>query len=202
MLIKICGLTRMEDIDLLSELGVHAVGFVLWPESPRALTLARARSLARALPPFVTTVGVLVDPTSTEIQEVADAGLQVAQIHGTVPPVARERAPLRILRTASLATGDSLIDADLPEGETVLLDAHDPLRRGGTGQTIDWVRAARVAQQRPVILAGGLSPDNVADAIRQVRPRGVDVSSGVERSPGIKDHARLAAFVRAVRSAI
>lgn len=196
MTIKICGITRVEDARVAAGLGVHALGFVLWPGSPRAVTPGRAGAIIDALPPFIVPVGVFVDPDAALLRECRDAGVQVAQIVGAVPDVP---TGMRVLRVVTLAPGDGGIWPDVPGDAPILVDAHDPERRGGTGRTIDWPAVAPIAARRPVILAGGLRPDNVAAAIALARPAGVDVSSGVETAPGVKDHERMAAFVAAVR---
>ena len=197
--IKICGMTREVDAVLAASLGVWAVGFVLWGGSPRQTNVARVREIIRELPPTVTPVGVFVDPSDDEIAAAVDAGIQVAQVHGVVPEVRNFYRPPLIIRAVHLARDGS--DAIEPPVDdiTVLLDAYDPDRRGGTGKTVDWNRAAAIARSRQVILAGGLTPENVGEAIAQVQPYGVDVASGVESSPGVKDHARMGAFIDAVR---
>ena len=197
MLIKICGITQVEDALAASRLGVHALGFVLWAGSPRAVPLGTVRAILERVPPLVTPVGVFVDPSETDIAAARAAGIQVAQVHGRVPALP-DGMPL--IRAASLAAEGPGISPEAPGTETLLLDAHDPVRHGGTGRTIDWARARAVAARRRVILAGGLTPENVGAAIDAVRPLGVDVSSGVERSPGAKDPDKLAAFVAAVRA--
>jgi phosphoribosylanthranilate isomerase len=194
--IKVCGITREDDARAAAGLGVHALGFVFWPGSPRAIAPARAAALIRILPPFITPVGVFVDPAADLVAECHAAGIRVAQIVGEVPALP---AGLALLRAVTLAPGGEGIVPDPPGDGPVLVDAHDPIRRGGTGRTIDWAAVAAVARRRPVILAGGLRADNVGEAIRQARPAGVDVSSGVEQAPGVKDHRQLAAFVAAVR---
>ncbi len=200
MTIKICGITRETDALAAAALDVHALGFVFWAASPRAMTLEAAGRIIAALPPFVTPVGVFVDPDEDLLARARDvAGIHVAQVHGSLP--ARRVPGLAVLRAVHLAPVDAIIEPDVPDAEAILLDAADPVLHGGTGRTLDWPRAALVAARRRLILAGGLTPDNVAEAIRTVRPSGVDVSSGVERAPGIKDHDRLAAFVAAVRTA-
>jgi phosphoribosylanthranilate isomerase len=197
MMIKVCGITRLEDARAAAALGVDALGFVLWPGSPRAVSADAVRSILEVLPPFVTPVGVFVDPTDAEVRIARDAGIGVAQIHGAVPTLP---PGLRLLRAVSLGAGDGTVTPHVPGVGAVLVDAHDPVLRGGTGRTVDWSRVKHVSAQRPVILAGGLTADNVGAAIEQATPHGVDVSSGVERAPGIKDHDKLAAFVAAVRA--
>jgi len=200
--IKMCGITRPADAALAVELGVHALGFVLWPDSPRHIRLEDAARIIATLPPFVTAVGVFVSPGADTVRRAAEeAGIALAQIHGEVPGWDGRR-PARILRAVHLSQGDVGIEPACGEGEAVLLDAHDPVRHGGTGRTVDWARAALVARARPVVLAGGLTPANVAEAIRVVRPYGVDVASGIEMSPGVKDPARMRMFVEAVKETL
>lgn len=198
--IKICGITRPEDAEAAVEYGADALGFVLWPSSPRHTTLSAVREIVRGLPPFITPVGVFVDPSVDDIHQAADAGLRLAQVHGAVPVWTAAHAHLPVLRAVHLsASASAAIEPDVDDG-TVLLDAHDPVRHGGTGRTVDWTRARAVAAIRRVVLAGGLTPANVGDAIQTVRPYAVDVASGVERQPGIKDPVKLRAFINAVRS--
>ena len=196
--IKICGITRQEDADLAAELGAAFVGFVLWPNSPRAATLDVVRNIARSLDNGVMPVGVFVDPSEHEVAAAVDAGIRMAQIHGEPPSWTNGKPPVRTIRAVHLGAAGDAIEPNIAD-QTVLLDAHDPITHGGTGKTVDWARAALVARSRHVILAGGLTPENVADAISQVRPFAVDVASGIESSPGIKDHARLRAFITAAR---
>ena len=193
--IKICGITRLEDAVAAVALGANALGFVLWPDSPRHTTLADAAAIVRSLPPFVTPVGVFVDPTANDLAQAAEAGLRLAQVHGAVPA---GRLALPVLRAVHLsATGDGIEPA--VDDDTVLLDAHDPVRHGGTGKTVDWTRAGAIAARRRIVLAGGLTPLNVREAIAAVHPYAVDVASGVESTPGIKDLLKLRGFIDAVR---
>jgi phosphoribosylanthranilate isomerase len=194
--IKVCGITRAEDAAMATALGVHALGFVFWASSPRAMTPERARAIIDGLPPFVTPVGVFVDPSDDLVLRCRDAGVQLAQIVGAVPVLP---SGMRALRVVSLNPEGTGLVPDVPSSEPVLVDTHDPVRRGGTGRTMDWHAVSALTRGRQVVLAGGLRADNVGDAIRLVRPVGVDVSSGVESAPGVKDHQKLAAFVAAVR---
>lgn len=194
--VKICGITRREDAEAAAACGADFIGFVLWPRSPRAATLDVVRQAAASLPAAVTPVGVFVDPSADDVRAAADAGIRMAQIHSDTPAFLRG-ITIPIVRAVHLA-GDG-IDPDIPD-ELVLLDAHDPVNKGGTGKTIDWARASRIARQRRVILAGGLTPANVARAIEQVMPYAVDVASGVESSPGIKDHSLVQAFISAAKA--
>ena len=194
--IKICGITRAEDAAAAVSLGVNALGFVLWPSSPRHTTTAAAAAIIRDLPPFVTPVGVFVDPSADEIAAAADAGLRIAQVHGAVPSGLLR---LPVLRAVHLSAADPDAIEPAVADATVLLDAHDPVRHGGTGRTVDWTRARAIAARRRIVLAGGLTPLNVDAAIATVRPYAVDVASGVETEPGIKDSLKLRAFINAVR---
>jgi phosphoribosylanthranilate isomerase len=199
--IKICGITRREDALEAARLGASFVGFILWPGSPRATTLGVLNAIAEELPADVAPVGVFVDPTIEEINAAVDAGIRLAQVHTkSVSEFAGARVP--VLRAVHLA-GDSAggIEPDVSD-ELVLLDAHDPVRHGGTGTIIDWTRATQAAKLRRIILAGGLTPFNVRQAIEQVQPFGVDVASGVESSPGIKDHGLLRAFIAAAKERV
>ncbi len=195
---KICGITREADAALAVSLGAQALGFVLWPGSPRHLTLARVKLIVAGLPPFITPVGVFVDPDAVELAAAAKAGIRIAQVHGRVPM----SPELPVLRAVHLGSNADGLDVDVAPLQTVLLDANDPVLHGGTGRIVDFIRAAKVAARRRIVLAGGLTPDNVRDAIRTVRPYGVDVASGVESEPGIKDHAKLRAFAEAVKEMV
>ena len=196
--IKFCGMTREDDLAAAAELGVDAVGFVLWPNSPRAIPPDRLPALVKALPPAVLPVAVFVQPTKAEVGFALDSGVRALQVHG----VGAQDLLTTVVPTwiGARLEGDG-IAPDVPAMIPVVLDAHDPVRHGGTGRTIDWDRAARVAARRRVLLAGGLTPANVGDAVRTVRPYGVDVASGIEDRPGIKDAQAMRAFVTAVRQA-
>jgi phosphoribosylanthranilate isomerase len=197
--LKICGLTREADVDAVAALDIDAVGFVLWPGSPRAVTPAAAAALGRRLPPWTARVGVMVGPSVAEAaQAVREGGLSALQLHGVddVAPFLALNIPL-----AWVASLDHAEAATMPAGATMMVDAVDPARHGGTGRTIDWTRAAALAGRERLILAGGLTAANVAEAIGRVRPYGLDVSSGVESAPGLKSPERLRQFVTAVRHA-
>ncbi len=197
--VKICGLTRRDDVEAAVTVGADALGFVLWPSSPRATTLAAVGALVRDLPPFVTPVGVFVNPSADDLARAGDAGLRLAQIHGELPA---GRLALPVLRAVHLsATAADGIDPSIADA-TVLLDAHDPLRHGGTGRTVDWSLARAIATRRRVVLAGGLTPANVRDAVAAVCPYAVDVASGVEASPGVKDHDSMRRFIAAAKETV
>jgi len=194
MFVKICGITRLEDALAAADAGASAIGFVFWPNSPRFIDPYRARAIVRRLPPFVTPVGLFVDQPHEFIAGVSSlVRLGAVQLHGDETPAFASAIGLPVIKALPVEGA-----RDWPVGATLLLDAHDPARRGGTGRTIDWHAAATVAAERRVLLAGGLTPENVADAIARVRPFGIDVSSGVERAPGVKDRHRITALFEAV----
>lgn len=200
MIVKICGITRIEDAEAAVAAGAHAIGFVFWPESPRFIDPFRAARIAAALPPFVTPVGVFVNQAPSYINAVAArVKLGAVQLHGD-EEIDQVRSISRPVIKA-IALGPRSPDASSwPSHVTLLLDVHDPGQRGGTGRTIDWSAAASIAGGRRVLLAGGLTPVNVAEAVARVRPFGIDVSSGVERSPGVKDHGRIRALFEALHA--
>jgi phosphoribosylanthranilate isomerase len=201
--VKVCGVCRNEDAQLAIKLGASAIGFIFWPTSPRYCDPARAKEIAAAIPSHITVVGVFVDQSVSHVLEIADqVPLGAVQLHGgeAVEDFDRVRQPLIKAVAVTASFVHDLVDR-LPAGVTVLLDAHDPVRRGGTGQTIDWATAAQVAARRRTILSGGLHAGNVREAIAQVNPHMVDVSSGVESAPGVKDAGKLQAFFAAVAAA-
>lgn len=201
MFIKVCGITRSEDALQAVEAGATALGFVFWARSPRFIEPHRATAIVAALPAGVTTVGVFVNESVQGVRRaIAEAGVGAVQLHGDEDASYASGLDVPIYRSVTLDGSLAAVDA-WPEGTVFLLDAADRVRRGGTGTRVDWARAADVARRRPTVLAGGLTPDNVEEAIRTVRPHGVDVSSGVERAPGIKDAARVTSFVTRARHA-
>jgi len=202
MFVKICGITRQEDAAAAVEHGARALGFVFWRSSPRFIDPYRARRIVSELPPFVTPVGVFVNQDREYIRAVAAlVGLGAIQLHGDEDPAFAGQLNRPVIKSVSPATtaGDTAaVTAIWPRNVLMLVDAHDPVRRGGTGTAADWTFAASLAAERPVLLAGGLEPENIVEAIARVRPFGIDVSSGVERAPGIKDDERLAALFAAL----
>jgi phosphoribosylanthranilate isomerase len=201
MIVKICGLTRPADARLAVKCGATALGMIFWPGSPRAVTLEQARTIAEEAPESVLTVGVFVNPSREELDAVmTDVPLGAVQLHGDESPAFVRTLPWPVIKGLGVPADDQLPDVDRWDpGVRILLDALDPVRRGGTGRSVDWTRAATLARRRPVILAGGLHADNVAAAIGEVAPAGIDVSSGVESAPGIKDGMKLEALFRALR---
>jgi phosphoribosylanthranilate isomerase len=199
MFIKICGITRAEDAQAAVECGASAVGFVFWPDSPRYVEPQRARAIIATLPSSVAAVGVFVNQPASHVQDIVSlAQLTVVQLHGDETPEFAAEMMRPVIKAVSVDGGAPGV-ADWPESVMLLVDARDPVRRGGTGLRVDWLAAATVARGRRLLLAGGLTPENVAEAIAHVRPFGIDVSSGVERSPGVKDHGRLKALFDAMR---
>ena len=201
MFIKICGLTRLTDALHAVQYGATALGFVFWPQSPRYVTPERAREIIAELPAGTTAVGVFVNEPVDGIRAVvARSGINAVQLHGDEPPAYADALGWPLFRALTVADATDACDA-WPQETTFLLDTIDPVRRGGTGETVDWSRAAAIALTRRVVLAGGLTPLNVADAIGAVRPFGVDVSSGVEASPGVKNFDKVARFLENARHA-
>ena len=201
--VKICGLTRFEDAELAVQLGADALGFVFWPDSPRAVSPEVVRDIVRHLPALPVRVGVFVNAPADEVARVAEvAALDAVQLHGDENIGDYQHLVPRLIKSVHLGDEAALEWATrLPSAVVLLVDAMDPARRGGTGQVADWPSAARLASRRPVMLAGGLTAENVAQAVIQVRPWAVDVSSGVEWTPGIKSPDRLRAFFERVREA-
>ena len=199
MFVKICGITRLEDALLAAELGASAIGFVFSEGSPRYISPERAGAIVRELPVTVAAVGVFVNEAPEVVRRVAsEVGLSVVQLHGDETPEEAAATGRRVLKAVP-ATGDSLSAIDAwPRSITVLVDSARGDRRGGTGLAADWTLARAIAARRPIVLAGGLDPGNVARAIREVRPAGLDVSSGVESAPGVKSPAAMRRFFGAV----
>ena len=205
MQIKICGVTNVRDAKACVDLGAQLIGLNFWPQSPRYIQPDTARQIVDALPADVTAVGVFADGNADEIRKTANiAGVRCVQLHGNfTPEVARELArEFRVIRAFSTHAQFRPEDVSLFADCAVLIDAYHPHLRGGTGQTCDWSAArATLAFARFVILSGGLNPQNVASAIKAVTPHAVDVCSGVESAPGVKDHRALEKFFAAVRAA-
>ena len=202
--IKICGMTNEEDALAAVEAGADALGFILYRKSPRFVEPKVVKAIVARLPPFVVPVGVFVNEDAQVVREIMDdTGLMLAQLHGDETAgycEALARPALKALRLKDQRSFLSLAEYQGRAGvRGFVVDAHCDDAYGGTGQVADWRLAVQVAKASKVLLAGGLTPTNVADAIKAVQPYGVDVSSGVEASPGRKDHDKIRAFVRAVR---
>jgi len=201
--VKICGITRVEDALAAAHAGAHAIGLIFAAESPRRVSTAIARKVVEALPPFVTPVALFVDPQAAEVDRViGEVGPQLLQFHGDEAPDFCVRFSVPYIKVARVGPGVDLLQyaGRHRAAKGLLLDAFVEGSRGGTGSTFDW-SLIPANLPLPLILAGGLDPDNVGDAVRRVRPWAVDVSSGVETAKGIKDAARIAAFIRGVRDA-
>ena len=202
--VKICGITRPEDAEQAAALGAGAIGFILWPQSKRLADPAVAAGIARALRRRVEIVGVFVNPTLDEVVHAAEGvGLTYVQLHGDEGPAfctaVAERTGARVIKALGIGSGADIRSAERYHTDLHLLDTAAGTAYGGTGRTWDWDLVAQRRSNLPLILSGGLTPDNVAEAIAAVRPWAVDVSSGVEAAPGVKDPARVEAFFAAAQ---
>jgi phosphoribosylanthranilate isomerase len=205
--VKICGITRAEDAELAVSLGAWALGFILWPQSKRAADPAVAGGIARALRRQVELAGVFVNQPLDEIEGYADAlGLTYVQLHGDEGPsfcaAVAQRTGCRVIKAARVRHAADLRDLERFHTDLHLLDAHVEGMVGGTGETWDWSLLAGRRSKTPFLLSGGLTPDNVAAAIEAVHPWGVDVASGTEASPGVKDPAKLERFFAAAQGVL
>ena len=201
MFVKICGITRPPDAVHAVRHGADALGFVFWRESPRYVDPRRAAEIVVTVPERVMTVGVFVNESVDGIREVvAQTGISAVQLHGDEPAEYAAALGWPVLRSINIDEADETCPA-WPVNTTFLVDALDRVRRGGTGRLVDWDRAATLARTQRIVLAGGLTSANVADAIVRVGPFGVDVSSGVEDAPGVKNADQVARFLESARSA-
>lgn len=198
--VKICGITSLEDALVAIDAGADALGFVFSPTSPRHVFPEQAASIIRHLPPFVQIVGLFVNEPPEAVNTIADqCGLDIVQLHGDESPGYCDSIRRRVIKAIRVKNITSLEPIRDYRVSACLLDTWSPAAHGGTGRTFNWEFAACAAQTSRIILAGGLTPDNVAEAIRRVRPYGVDVSSGVESAPGKKDPNKLALFINAAK---
>ncbi|NQD94729.1 phosphoribosylanthranilate isomerase [Pseudomonas sp. CrR25] len=198
---KICGITRVEDALVAAEAGADAIGLVFYAKSPRAVTVSQARAIMAALPPFVTTVGLFVDATRSELNSILEAlPLDLLQFHGNETAAVCEALQRPYVKALRVRPGDDIAALIEPYANAagILLDTYVQGVPGGTGEAFDWSLVPH-GLGKPIILAGGLTPENVRAAIDQVRPYAVDVSGGVEARKGIKDAEKVRAFVHAVR---
>ena len=201
--VKICGITNVADAQLAVEARADALGFVFYEKSPRHLTIPAAAGISKQLPGFVMRVGVFVNALKAEVLlAIAECGLNLLQFHGNEPPEYCLQFGLMCMKAFRMRDAGTLKELRNYQTSAWLLDAYSPEVAGGTGEKFNWDLA--VAAQKfgkPIFLAGGLTPENVAEAVRKVRPFGVDVSSGVEISPGKKDPTKVRAFIEAVKAA-
>jgi len=201
--VKICGITRPEDALAAARAGAHAIGLVFYAKSPRHVTPARAAEIIRVLPPFVTTVGLFVNATAEEVRAaLAEAPVGLLQFHGDETPEFCRQFKRPYVKAVRVKAGVDLLQyaQDYHDAKALLLDAYVEGLHGGSGAAFDWSLIPR-GLPLPVILSGGLTPENVTEAVRRVKPSAVDVSSGVESAKGIKDAQKIAAFIKGVRNA-
>ena len=201
--VKICGITNLADAQAAVEAGADALGFVFCEKSPRRLAIPAAAGISKQLPAFVLRVGVFVNaPGEAVDRAISECGLNLLQFHGDEPQEYCAQFGLMSMKAFRMRDAGTLKEMAKYQTNAWLLDAYSPEAAGGTGEKFNWELAVEAQKfGKPIFLAGGLTPENVAEAVRQVRPFGVDVSSGVEISPGKKDHAKLRAFINAVKTA-
>lgn len=195
--VKVCGITRIDDALACAEAGVDAIGLVFVPASKRYVGLAEASAICRALPPFVHRVGLFMDASAEMVRATIEAvPIDWLQFHGQESPSYCRQFHRPWIKALSMGAGSQSPEA-YPEADAILLDSHAPGGLGGSGHTFDWSQVPAIS--RPWVLAGGLTPANVGDAIRQLKPHAVDVSSGVEAAPGIKSSLLISQFMKAIR---
>jgi phosphoribosylanthranilate isomerase len=201
--VKICGITNLPDGLAAAEAGADALGFMFYEQSPRNISVEAASGLASQLPPFVLKVGVFVNaPEDLVVRAIRECGLNLLQFHGDEAPDYCLKFGLMSMKAFRVRDAGSLQALRGYQTDAWLLDAYTPDKPGGTGETFNWDLALEAqGWGRPIFLAGGLTPGNVAEAVRRARPYGVDVSSGVEAAPGRKDLAKVIAFIRAAKAA-
>lgn len=201
--VKICGITSLADAQVAVEAGADALGFNFYDKSPRFIPIAAAAEISRALPPYTLRTGVFVNPAEELVRRaIGECGLNLLQFHGDEPPDFCTRFGLMNMKAFRVRDSGSLKEMLKYQTDAWLLDSYSPDTFGGTGEKFNWTLASEAKKSgKPVFLAGGLTPENVAEAIRQVHPFGVDVSSGVESSPGRKDHTKVRDFIKAAKVA-
>ena len=201
--VKICGLTNAPDALAAAQAGADALGFVFYDQSPRRVSVEAAAAIIPSLPPFIVKVGVFVNaPEDLVFRAIRQCGLNLLQFHGDEPPEYCLQFGLMSMKAFRIRDAASLDALPNYKTDSFLLDAFAPDKLGGTGHTFNWDLAIAAQKfARPIFLAGGLPPENVAEAVRRVRPYAVDVSSGVESAPGQKDHAKVKAFISAAKAA-
>ena len=195
--VKICGITNLEDAIAAAELGADAVGFVMYPKSPRCVKPAQVKLIISQLPPYVTPVGVFANQDFQEVWKMMEAcGFDLAQLQGNEAPEFCQRLDSRVIKAIRVRDGDSIKQMSKYAVRAFVLDTYLEDQFGGTGERFDWDLAVQARQYGRIILAGGLTPENVREAVAKVEPYGVDVSSGVEKHLGKKDHAKIEKFIK------
>ena|SRR5215813_13511217 len=204
VIVKICGITNLPDALQATEAGADALGFVFYASSPRKTTIEAAAPIAKAIPAHVVKVGVFVDAEDEFVyRAIAECHLNLLQFHGEETPEYCRQFGLMSMKAFRMRDTESLARLRAYPTEAWLLDAYSPEKPGGTGMRFNWDLAIEAQKLgRPIFLAGGLTPENVGDAVQRVHPYGVDVSSGTEAEPGKKDHAKVKAFISAAKAAI
>jgi len=198
--VKVCGTTSLKDALFAVESGADALGFVFYKKSPRCISQKEVKDIVAQLPPFVETVGVFVNEASDKVNRIAEqCRLTAVQLHGDESPAFCRRIKRRVIKVFRVLDADSFKGISNYDVSGFLLDSYNDESRGGTGKAFDWNLALRAKKQGPIILAGGLNPYNVYTAIHRVKPYGVDVCSGVEKSPGVKDFIKIDEFIKSVR---
>ena len=199
--VKICGMTNLKDVKVAVDGGVDAVGFIFYKKSPRSVTMQAVRKIVLELPPFVDSVGVFVNETAEQINKIADrCNLDRVQLHGNESPMFCKKIRRRVIKAIRVKDIQSLKKLSDYPVSSFLLDTFSEDQYGGTGRVFDWNLAYPAKKYGPIILAGGLTPNNVRQAIQRIQPYGVDVCSGVESQPGIKDHKKMQTFLKNVKA--
>ena len=199
--VKICGMTNLKDVKVAVDGGVDAVGFIFYKKSPRSVTMQAVRKIVLELPPFVDSVGVFVNETAEQINKIADrCNLDRVQLHGNESPTFCKKIRRRVIKAIRVKDIQSLKKLSDYPVSSFLLDTFSEDQYGGTGKVFDWNLAYPAKRYGPIILAGGLTPNNVRQAIQRIQPYGVDVCSGVESQPGIKDHKKMQIFLKNVKA--
>jgi phosphoribosylanthranilate isomerase len=198
--IKICGITNLDDARAAVDEGADAIGFIFYSKSPRVISFRKAGEIVRALPPFVSSVGVFVNESEVNIREaVKEANLTHVQLHGEESPLFCQQLGLNVIKAFRIEVPEDLDPIKDFSVRGILLDSCQKAQYGGTGKSFDWKMLSRFSPGKPIILSGGLNAENVREAIELCSPYAVDVSSGVERSPGIKEGDKMKRFIRIVK---
>ncbi len=199
--VKVCGMTNLQDALVAVEAGADAIGFIFYKKSPRSVTMKTVRQIVLELPPFVNVVGVFVNESAEQINNIVDrCNLDRVQLHGDESPAFCRKIKQRVIKAIRIKDIQSLKQLSEYSVSSFLLDTHSEGQQGGTGKVFDWNLAHPAKKYGKIILAGGLTPANIRRAIQRVKPYGVDVCSGVESQPGLKDHKKIQAFLKNVKA--